>query len=151
MTEDQFINKYEKYIKWYVLSSNKKLTIDFIKKYKDKLNWTNLSKNEIFLKNEEYLDEFKDKLNWTSVCYIIKKDELTYDFVEKYKNYLHWRGILSRFKINKEIFNKYHTIIFAMYDKYDRKILMKKYGYKISSKLTKEIKEEEQAQIIERS
>jgi len=40
-----------------------------------------------------------------------------------------------------QFINKYEKYI-KWYDKY---------GYKISSKLTKEIKEEEQAQIIERS
>lgn len=86
---DQFIEEYKEEIDWTKLLKKVMLTEEQIEKYSDYIIWKN-----VFLYqqvSEQFIEKYIDKLeNFDWVC---AHRDLSIEFVEKYKNRIHWNFI----------------------------------------------------------
>ena len=101
--------------KVYGISTNKKLSEDFIREFKDKVYWSSIS---VYQKlSEDFIREFKDEVSWD---YISSNQKLSEDFIREMKDYVDWDDIL--YLDNPEAVLKKGTPITIVYGPYkDRK------------------------------
>jgi phosphoribosylanthranilate isomerase len=79
-------------IDWHYVSSEQKLSEEFIREFTDKVDWNLVS---VYQKlSEEFIKEFADKVNW---YYISKHQKLSEKFIRKFSDKLDqsdWNNII---------------------------------------------------------
>jgi len=76
---DMFGVEKEEDINWNYISSDQKLSEEFIREFKDKVYWYSISRYQKL--SEEFIREFKDKVNWYSIS---RYQKLSEEFIKEF-------------------------------------------------------------------
>jgi len=127
MTQE-FIEKYEDKLIWFLLLQHNQLSEELIRKYINKYHeeiyrfqnlsidfieefisqmsardWYNLSYNDIKLP-KIFIEKYKDKLYWQGLCH---SQILSEEFMEKHVDLLYWNNVALYQDYSDDFFNKY--------------------------------------------
>ena len=75
---------------WGGISTNQKLSEDFIREYQDKVNWTSIS--EFQKLSEDFIREFQDKVKWNKIK---KYQNLSENFIKEFSSFLSEYNLLK--------------------------------------------------------
>ena len=110
---EPFIVKHFKRLNKEDVSRHQLLSNDFIDKYDKKLKWDCLSCNKNII-NLEFIERYKDKLDWVNLFLFLRdKNIIDFDFIDKYIDRLPWMHVTKYFILeNKpEAFKRYSNKI----------------------------------------
>ena len=102
---EEFMETFQNYIDWYVISWHQLLSEDFIEKHQDKLNWKWISKRQCV--SEKFIDKYKDKIVWNN---LIQNDRLSIseEFIKKHDDKpWDWYHIQEKRKLSINFIREY--------------------------------------------
>lgn len=107
-----FYEKFEKYIRWDIVSRFQVIDVNMIRLYENKINWHQVRDN-LILSNVE-LTEVKNKQTWEIISEKIKLNQRS---LLKYRNKLNWEKVLfenTKTKITDKVLNECKEIIYPL-------------------------------------
>ena len=91
-------------INWSKISTDYKLSENFIREFKDKVDWVYISKHQIL--SENFIKEFEDKVDWYNICVYQKLSE---DFIREFKNKVIWIYISINQKLSENFIKEFKS------------------------------------------
>jgi len=96
------INEFKDEVDWTWISTNQKLSEDFIREFKDLVDWNFISDHQKL--SEEFIREFKDKVDWLNVSFCQKLSE---DFIIEFKDSIIWKWIACPNKLSENFIREF--------------------------------------------
>ena len=109
LSED-FIREFKDKVIWHYISWYQKLSEDFIKEFKDKVIWESISCDQKL--SENFIREFKDYVNWDSISFYQKLSE---DFIREFKNKIDWISISCEQNLSEDFIRKFQDYVYWIY------------------------------------
>jgi hypothetical protein len=106
LTEEE-IDYFKNYLKWDVLFSKRKLSIELLRKYNKKIDWKYASNNSTLTK--DIIDEFHESIDWSVFSF---SPCLTEPILEKYGDKIDWAGAPISKKVSEKFLLKHKDEIF---------------------------------------
>jgi hypothetical protein len=94
--------EYFNYEDWIYISSDQKLSEEFIEKYSHKIDWYWISKRKNL--SEKFIEKHSDKVIWGYISYSQKLSE---QFIEKYSDKIDWYWISRAQKLSEKFIKKH--------------------------------------------
>ena len=109
LSED-FIREFKDYVDWYCISRSQKLSNEFIEEFKDYVYWGNISMYQKL--SENFIRKFKDCVNW---CCISSNQKLSEDFIREFKDYVDWFYISINQKLSESFIHEFKGKVYWHY------------------------------------
>ena len=91
-------------INWSKISTDYKLSENFIREFKDKVDWVYISKHQIL--SENFIKEFEDKVDWFWICF---SQTLSEDFIREFQNKVDWIYISINQNLSENFINEFKS------------------------------------------
>ena len=115
---ENFIREFKDKVSWINISAYQQLSENFIREFKDKVNWGYISCYQQL--SEDFIREFKDKVNWYFISYYQKLSE---NFIKEFKNKVDWYYISINQKLSENFIKEFKNKIYIkLYNKVNREI-----------------------------
>jgi len=99
---EEFIEKHQDKVVWYYISKCQQLSEEFIEKHQDKVNWYYIS---IYQKlSEEFIDRFQAKVNWLNIS---RYQQLSEEFIDRFQDKVNWNYVFAYQQLSEEFIEKH--------------------------------------------
>ena len=98
---EDLIETYKNKVDWVTLSYSYKLSKSFIKRFAEYLHWEGISGSDL---DEELIELFQSKVDWVAISWSYQ--ELSENFLLKYRDKLDWNGVLRRQSLSEEFIRR---------------------------------------------
>jgi hypothetical protein len=106
LSED-FIREFQKKVDWGCISATQKLSEGFIREFQEKVNWDCISAYQKL--SEEFIREFQKKVNWDRIS---ANQKLSEEFIREFQEKVYWDRISANQKLSKKFCNEFKDKIF---------------------------------------
>jgi len=103
---ENFIREFQNRVNWEYISIYQKLSEDFIREFKNQINWSYISKYQNL--PEDFIREFENRVNWE---YISKYQKLSEDFIYEFQDKINWYYIINYQKLSPEFCKEFNLKI----------------------------------------
>lgn len=106
MERDKLFDKYYcEDDKWFYISMNEKLHIDFLREFKEDINWRILSNFQLQGLTEDVIKEFIDRLN---IKIVLRDYKVSENFLREFHSRLDWFFVSTYQNLSEDFIRDFH-------------------------------------------